>query len=908
MRGIRSRRYAQRIRSWRLSSVRTKRLKLQLEKKLRLEHLEERRLMAIDFADLVCYPEMADVSAALSSDKSASGSGTTRSHRPEQSGSPFILELLHVSDQEAGIAALDDAPRFSAVLNALRNQDLGNDGVTDNTLTLSSGDAFIPGLFFDASASVYGSGGIADIQIQNELGLQAIALGNHEFDKGPAVLAGLISGSAPGSILGSDFSGTSFPYLSGNLDFSPNSSLAPLVVPDGGAPQAGKLAGSAILNVNGEQIGIVAATTPTLAMISSPGNVGITPSPFGGVPTAAQLDALAAIIQADVDALLAANPTLNKVILLAHMQRIDIEFALASRLQHVDIIVAGGSNTRLTDSNDRLRAGDTSQGEYPTFITNAGGRQTAVVNTDGNYKYVGRLVIEFDPDGHLVPASYDPLVSGVYAADDQGVADLNAAALVDPEIQTIVDEIRANIISQDGNYFGITTEYLNGIRSGGGLDGVRSQETNLGNLTADANLDYAQSVDSSVLVSIKNGGGIRASIGEIVVPPGATAPERFPPAGNSLSGRPEGGISEAAIRTVLAFNNGLSLLTLTRDQLLAVLEHSVAGTTASNSSSDARFPQIAGIQFSFDVTRAAGDRIRSASIVDGEGNVIAGLRQDGLNVGEGTDRFRIVTLNFLADGGDGYPFPSGAAANRVDLASSPDAPRDGVATFAPNGSEQDAFAEYLAANFATPETAYSSADGARNLDTRIQNLSFRSDAVPRASIAVGGVTVNAPGQSQRSQVTTVNVRFNVPVTAADEAFRLRNLTTGEMLSSSQILVNPLANGRDFILTFAAGTSVQTRANANSLADGNYQLDVDPSRISSTANPAMDDEYSFGDQATDNFFRLFGDDDGDGDVDLRDYSAFRRALTAYDADLDFNGDGTVNRIDFGPFRANFSRGR
>ena len=120
----------------------------------------------------------------------------------------FTLELLHVTDQEASSPAVFDAPNLSAVLNALRAQDIGADGLPDNTLTLSSGDAFIPGLFYDAAAAVYGSAGIADIQIQNELGFQAIALGNHEFDFGTGVLAGLIDGSAEGSILGMDFGGT----------------------------------------------------------------------------------------------------------------------------------------------------------------------------------------------------------------------------------------------------------------------------------------------------------------------------------------------------------------------------------------------------------------------------------------------------------------------------------------------------------------------------------------------------------------------------------------------------------------------------------------------------------------------------------------------------------------------------
>lgn len=136
---------------------------------------------------------------------------------------------------------------------------------------------------------------------------------------------------------------------------------------------------------------------------------------------------------------------MDKVILLGHMQQIGIEFGLAERLTDVDIIVAGGSNTRLFDDNDRARDGDSDQGQYPAFIDNAGGTTTAVVNTDGSYQYVGRLVIEFDAYGNIIPDSYDEDVSGAYATDDQGVADLNAEGLIDPEIQAIADAIEDQI-------------------------------------------------------------------------------------------------------------------------------------------------------------------------------------------------------------------------------------------------------------------------------------------------------------------------------------------------------------------------------------------------------------------------------------------------------------------------------
>jgi len=697
----------------------------------------------------------------------------------------FTLELLHAADQEAGAAAILDAPRFSAVLNALRAEDLGNDGIEDNTILLSSGDAFIPGLFYDASARAFGSAGIADIQIQNELGFQAISFGNHEFDFNTTSLAALIAGTAPGdfsalvgtALEGLDFGGTDMPYLSTNLDFSTDANLAPMEIAGGQAPQGKSVTSSTVIDVNGELVGVVGATTPTLGSISSPGGVTISPSWAGTNPTPAELDALAAIIQAEVDALLDANPAMNKVIVLGHMQQFGIEMALAERLVDVDVIVAGGSNTRLFDEDDRVRDGDSVQGAYPQFVENAGGTVTAVVNTDGSYKYVGRLVLDFDADGNVIAESYDPAVSGAYATDTQGVADLGAEALVDPEIQAIADAIEAQILATEGNVFGASDVFLNGNRSGADTaddpDGVRTQETNLGNLTADANLAAAQEIDPTVVVSIKNGGGIRASIGQTIVPPGGSEPVRLPNEavvdsdGNLV--KPEGGISQNDIQTTLAFNNGLALMTLTKSELVAILEHGVSALPAVAGA----FPQLSGVKFSFDPDLPMGDRVLEAAILTAEGDLVAQLVRGGEIVGDPAQEFRVVTLDFLsaprfdADGayigaGDGYPFPNTntdpalgevgdpdvvARVNKLLLAQ--DGIRTGDATFADDGTEQDALAEYLKDNF--EDTPFAEEDTGRDGDTRIQNLNYRSDAVfegldldaPEASEELGEIGIAA---------------------------------------------------------------------------------------------------------------------------------------------------------------------
>ena len=738
---------------------------------------------------------------------------------PPMPTAPFRLQLLHLADQEAGIPALADAPRASAVINALKDD-------YENTLILSSGDAIIPGLFFTASEEAFGGAGRADIAIQNELGIQAIAFGNHEFDLGTALLRDLIAGGEDDPEtpdIDESFIGAQFPYLSSNLDFSTDPNLADLVVADDQPPQPNSVAATTVIDVNGQKIGVVGATTPTLPTISSPGDVTVLPADFDGTPTPEQLDALAAEIQSDVDELLAANPDINKVVLLSHMQQISIEQELATRLKNVDIIVAGGSNTRLFDENDRPRDGDTVQGEYPIFTVDADGNPVAVVNTDGNYKYIGQLVIDFDANGVIIPESYDPAVSGAYATDAQGVAALNAEGLVDPEIQEIVDALEAVIISKESNIFGISDVYLNGLRSS-----VRTEETNLGNLTADANLAIAKQTDESVVISIKNGGGIRDDIGQVIVPPGGTGePERLP--NEEIPGvKPAGGISQNDIANSLRFNNGLALLTVTAEELLAIIEHGVSASALDDAVTPGQFPQVAGIEFSFDVTAAPGDRVQSLAVLDEAGNDADVIVQNSELVGDPARTFRLVTLGFLAGGGDGYPFPM---RDVVDLTQPDDAARTGAATFAPDGSEQDALAEYLAANFGVTNP-FDSVDQPRAGDTRIQNLAFREDTVIDG--AGGGTGGGNGGNVGEELAATLN---NLLAIAGDSVTQLTATLTGRAASEvSEILAIVTDDEQGTIDGLAPGSPGYVQAALDratvvlsALATGQFN-DLNPQRI------------------------------------------------------------------------------
>ncbi|MES1024610.1 choice-of-anchor I family protein [Gloeocapsa sp. BRSZ] len=621
----------------------------------------------------------------------------------------FKLQLLHATDLEAGISAVEDAPRFSAVVNGLRSE------LPEQTLLISSGDNYIPGPFLLASADpsldeILGSAGAGrgDIAIMNAIAFDASALGNHEFDLGTGQVASVI---APDG----DYPGTSFPYLSANLDFSEDANLRDLVVPEGQAPQPNSITKSVVFDVDGEIVGVVGATTPLLESISSPGDVIVSP------PDPDDLNALAAEIQISVDNLI--DQGVNKIILTSHLQQIAIEQELATLLEGVDIIIAGGSDTILADESDRLRPGDTAAGSYPILTESANGEPVAIVSTDGNFTYVGRLVAEFDENGILLPESIDPLTSGAYATDEQGVEDLRNlvanpdAVVADPDVVAITAAIQEVILEKDGNLFGSSEVFLNGER-----EDVRTQETNLGNLTADANLAAARSVDDSVVISIKNGGGIRAPIGVVNPETGET----LPTAANELTGKEAGDISQLDIENALRFNNELTLLTLTAEQLVAAIEHGVAATASG--ATPGQFPQVAGVSFSFDPDLESGNRIQSLVVEDADGNPRDIVVESGELVGD--REFRIVTLSFLAEGGDGYPFDQFAEANaerfnRVDLTDLNLAP--GTANFADPGTEQDALAEYLLANFA--EEPYDVADVGSGQDSRIQNLNERSDTV-----------------------------------------------------------------------------------------------------------------------------------------------------------------------------------
>lgn len=231
-------------------------------------------------------------------------------------------------------------------------------------------------------------------------------------------------------------------------------------------------------------------------------------------------------------------------------------------------------------------------------------------------------------------------------------------------------------------------------------------------------------------------------IGEIVALPDGSELRQANPAlidGQGEIIRPEGGISTNDIQSVLAFNNGLSLVDLTAIELANLLE----GSVYPYPTPDGRFVQVAGLRFSFDPSMPPTDpanpnqlslsRVRSVWITL-EDLSVEQIVDGGVLVVDGTKRYRAVTLDFEVDGGN-FVLSNLQHPNRFDLYDIDgngvdDGFLTGVATFTEDGTEQDALAEYLAATFPSSSLPFSMEDGGPNQDVRIQNLDFRMEEAP----------------------------------------------------------------------------------------------------------------------------------------------------------------------------------
>jgi 5'-nucleotidase len=183
---------------------------------------------------------------------------------------------------------------------------------------------------------------------------------------------------------------------------------------------------------------------------------------------------------------------------------------------------------------------------------------------------------------------------------------------------------------------GTSEVYLNGVR-----EDVRTQETNEGDLIADSLFWQADQLAADFGVSapdvaLQNGGGIR---NDSVIP--------------------AGDITELDTFDMVPFPNFVTVLEgIPPDQFKEIMENAVSRVEFV----DGRFAQISGFTFVWDPTGTPQE-------LDGDGNVVTpGTRVVTIELDDGTDIVQggavvagapdvtVATIDFLAKGGDQYPF------------------------------------------------------------------------------------------------------------------------------------------------------------------------------------------------------------------------------------------------------------
>ena len=253
-----------------------------------------------------------------------------------------------------------------------------------NSILVDGGDQFQGTLFYTQYK------GTLAAEMMNQMGYDAMTVGNHEFDDGPEVLRGFMDA-------------VEFPVLMSNADVSGEPLLAD------------KLAKSTVIEKGGEQIGLIGLTPQDTHELASPGD-NITFS-----------DPVAAV-QGEVDLLIARG--VNKIIVLSH-SGYSVDQKVAAETTGVDVIVGGHTNTLLSNTDERA------EGPYPTMVG-----ETAIVQAYAYGKFLGELNVTFDDEGNITKAEGEPLIMDAAVTEDQPTVDRIA------EAAKPLEEIRNRVVAE----------------------------------------------------------------------------------------------------------------------------------------------------------------------------------------------------------------------------------------------------------------------------------------------------------------------------------------------------------------------------------------------------------------------------------------------------------------------------
>ncbi|KAF9446090.1 Metallo-dependent phosphatase [Macrolepiota fuliginosa MF-IS2] len=286
----------------------------------------------------------------------------------------FEISFYHINDVHAhldefkpsGSVCADSAagcvggyPRVKTVIEQQRPG-------KKNSLFLNAGDEFQGTLFY----TIYKGEKIA--QTLNQLGFDAMTLGNHEFDDGDDLLSDFLAN-------------LTFPIISSNIH-TQNPKLAKHLVP--------------FKVFNKYNLALLAVTTETTASTSNPSNL----TTFEDPATAAQRT---------INLIKRYHPSIERIVALTHIGYAE-DIRLAQNTSGISLIIGGHSHTLLGNMTGAA-------GPYPTITKNLDGDEVFVVTAYKWGEYLGYIDVEYDRRGKIVSYEGAPIHLTNATAEEPGL-------------------------------------------------------------------------------------------------------------------------------------------------------------------------------------------------------------------------------------------------------------------------------------------------------------------------------------------------------------------------------------------------------------------------------------------------------------------------------------------------------
>lgn len=307
----------------------------------------------------------------------------------------YTLHILHTNDMHSRIESINkydstcnaegeaEGSCFGGVARVKTAIDAKKASLDNqNVVVLDAGDPFQGSLFYTTYK------GAAEAEFMEQMGYDAMAVGNHEFDDGPQGLADFIEK-------------VSFPVISGNLDLSSSAELN------------GKVDNHVVLEVGSKRIGVISALATDTVETSSPG------------PDVVFQDEIEAL-KADVATL--QGEGVDIIIALNHVG-LAKDLEIAEAVDGIDVVIGGHSHTLMSSADDTPA--------YPTMVDDA-----AVAQAYAYTKYLGHLTVTFDDAGNVTAASGEPMLL------DASVEPNAAFAARIAEMGAPIEEMKTRVVAE----------------------------------------------------------------------------------------------------------------------------------------------------------------------------------------------------------------------------------------------------------------------------------------------------------------------------------------------------------------------------------------------------------------------------------------------------------------------------